>query len=154
MVPHTAHKVNPFRRLQHDNFANQPENKHILLVLVNIFNSHMILHLLLRFSIERDTKMCVTDYCPHSYSYRMILHRISFSYPLLLMSPWALSSAIPFLLSTKLLIFSPNLFLLILLSIFNTNWLVGESLVFLGFRFLFSSFSDSSRMSMRLLFHV
>ena len=38
----------------------------------------MILHLLLRFSIEGDTKMCVTDYCPHSYSYRMILIRTHF----------------------------------------------------------------------------
>ena len=40
----------------------------------------MIQHLLLRLSIEGDTKMCVTDYCPHSYSYRMILIKISFSY--------------------------------------------------------------------------
>jgi hypothetical protein len=38
----------------------------------------MILHLLFRFSIEGDTKMCVTDYCPHSYSYRMILIRTHF----------------------------------------------------------------------------
>ena len=81
MFPHTAQKVYPFRPLQHDNLANQPVNKHILLVLVDIFNSHMILHLalLLRFSIEGDTKMCVTDYCPHSYSYRIILITISFS---------------------------------------------------------------------------
>ena len=57
-----------------------PVNKHILLVLVDIFNSHVILHLLLRFRIEGDTKMCVTDYCPHSYSYRMILIRISFHF--------------------------------------------------------------------------
>ena len=78
MFPHTAHKVYPFRPLQHDNLANQPELKHILLVLLDIFNSHMILHLLLRFSIEGDTKMCVTDYCPHSYSYRMILIRTHF----------------------------------------------------------------------------
>ena len=80
MFPHTAHKVYPFRPLQHDNLANQPINKHILpvLVLVDIFNSHIILHLLLRFSIEGDTKMCVTDYCPHSYSYRMILIRTHF----------------------------------------------------------------------------
>ena len=53
-------------------------NKHILLVLVDIFNSHMILHLLFRFSIEGDTKMCVTDYCPHSYSYRMIASHYNF----------------------------------------------------------------------------
>ena len=79
MFPHTAHKVYPFRPLQHDNLANQPVSKHILLVLVDIFNSHMILHLLFRFSIEGDTKMCVTDYCPHSYtSYRMILIRTHF----------------------------------------------------------------------------
>ena len=43
---------------QHYNLANQlVNNKHILLVLIDIFNSHMILHLLLRFSIEGDTKM-------------------------------------------------------------------------------------------------
>ena len=80
MFPNTAHKVYPFRPLQHDNLANQPVNRHILpvLVLVEIFNSHMILHLLFRFSIEGDTKMCVTDYCPHSYSYRMILIRTHF----------------------------------------------------------------------------
>lgn len=57
-----------------------------------------------------------------------------------LMSPWALSSAIPFLLLTKLLIFSPNSFLLLLFSMVNTNWLVGESLVLLGFRFLYPFF--------------
>ena len=78
MFPHTVHKVYPFRPLQHVNLANQPVNKHILLVLVDIFNSHMILHLLLRFSIEGDTKMCLTDYCPHRYSYRMILIRTHF----------------------------------------------------------------------------
>ena len=39
----------------------------------------MILHLLLRFLIEGDTKMCVIDYCPNNYRYRMILITISFS---------------------------------------------------------------------------
>ena len=60
------------------NLTNQPINKHILPTLIDIFNSHLILHLLLRFSTEGDTKMCVTDYCPHSYSYRMIASDFNF----------------------------------------------------------------------------